>query len=78
MVRSIVVVRSILPGIFVSIRLLLGEVPSVVFVTVVGSGRRCASIALRGEGAGVLLAESSGILQLRVYGRFVLLMVLNR
>ena len=65
MVRSIVVVRSILTEIFVSIRLLLGEVPSVV-VIVVRVGRRVASIALRGEGAGVLVAESSGILQLHV------------
>ena len=55
----------ILTEIFVSIRLLLGEVPSVV-VIVVEVGRRVASIALRGEGAGVLVAESSGILQLHV------------
>ena len=52
-------------GIFISIRLLLGEVPSVV-VIVVEIGRRVASIALGGEGAGVLVAESSGILQLHV------------
>ena len=55
----------ILTEIFISIRLLLGEVPSVV-VIVVGIGRRVASIALGSEGAGVLVAESSGILQLHV------------
>ena len=65
MVRSNVVVGSILTGIFVSIRLLLGEVPSVVVISG-GIGRRGASIALRSEGAGVLVAESSGILQLHV------------
>ena len=65
MVRSNVVVGSILTGIFVSIRLLLGEVPSVV-VIVVRVGWRVASIALRGEGEAVLVAESSGILQLHV------------
>ena len=65
MVRSIVVARLILTEIFISIRLLLGEVPSVV---VIGGeiGRRGASIALGSEGAGVLVAESSGILQLHV------------
>ena len=77
MVRSIIVVSLILTEIFVSIRLLLGEVPSVV-VIVVRIGRRVASIALRGEGAGVLLAESSGILQLRVLRFAAFLMVLNR
>ena len=68
----------ILTEIFVSIRLLLGEVPSVVFVIVVKGGRRFMSIALMGEGAGVLLAESSGILQLRVLRFAAFLMVLNR
>ena len=78
MVRSNVVVGSILTGIFVSIRLLLGEVPSVVFVIVVKHGGRIMSIALMGEGAGVLFAESSGILQLHVMCRDLCLMVLNR
>ena len=61
-----------------SIRLLLGEVPSVVFVIVVEHGGRVTSIALRGEGANVLFAESSGILQLHVVCRNLCLMVLNR
>ena len=76
MVRSNVVVGSILTGIFVSIRLLLGEVPSVVVIGG-GIGRRGASIALGSEGAGVLVAESSGILQLHVVSGLYL-MVLNR
>ena len=76
MVRSIVVIRLILAEIFVSIRLLLGEVPSVVVISG-GVGRRSASIALRSEGAGVLVAESSGILQLHVVSGLYL-MVLNR
>ena len=65
MVRSIIVVRLILTEIFISIRLLLGEVPSVV-VIVVEIGRRSASIALGSGGAGVLVAVGSGILHLHV------------
>ena len=78
MVRSIIVVCLILTVIFISIRLLLGEVPSVVHVRIVVDGRRGASIALIGGRAGVLVAASSGILRLPVMTVAVLLMVLNR
>ena len=47
-------------------------------VIVAAGGRRHVSIALMGEGAGVLLAESNGILQLHDMNFAVLLMVLNR